>query len=307
MKKMVFILFFVVLFIGCGGSGITPKDNSGSSNTPSSSVNEEVSTIVDEHKDNNTTKEEPSVELIGLAKIQDLIKKSRDGILNDVTYICVGDSTRAKSQEDQAHLMFERVKASLDNYKVNSILLARGSQELAHFLEIKLENGSVRKPTYKDVIAAIPGTGSHTIIDFALGINDLWDLHVRSQTDMVDAEAIIKERVLRSIELIKEEKPDVNFFLTSPSPLLDWEEGSEVYAKVYKDVTSELDLPFVNYVDNIMPPRVQDKNSTSIAFEEWYRLEPTDSDPNHRDPIHFSEYGLHKVADYILEHILPKD
>ncbi len=301
MKKMVFTLFFVILFIGCGGSSSTPKDNNGSS----ASVDEDVSTVVDLNK--NIIGDEPSVELIGLAKIQDLIKKSRDGILNDVTYICVGDSTRAKSQEDQAHLMFERVKASLDNYKVNSILEARGSQELAHFLEIKLENGSVRKPTYKDVIAVIPGTGSHTIIDFALGINDLWDLHVRSQRDMVDAEAIIKERVLRSIELIKAEKPDVNFFLTSPNPLLDWEEGSEVYAKVYKDVTSELDLPFVNYVDNIMPSRVQDENSTSIAFEEWYRLEPTTSDPSHRDPIHFSEYGLHKVADYILEHILPKD
>ncbi len=311
MKRIVFSLFLMFLFIGCGGSSSNSNEPSvvdtNSSVIVSSDTNDSERKLVID--DNSSVKEEPKVvvELTGFAKIQDLIKKSRSGELNDVTYICVGDSTRAKSKEDQAHLMFERVKATLDTYNVNSILKARGSQELLHFLELKLENGKVRTPTYKDVINATPGSGATTIVDFCLGINDLWDMYIKTKSDMADAVGIIKDRVLQSIELIKTAKPDINFVLTSPSPLLDWTEGSEVYAQVYKEVSAELDLPYINYVDDIMPPRVQDENSTSISFEEWYRLEPTTKEPDHRDQIHFSEYGLYKVADYILEHILPKD
>lgn len=309
MKRMVFLLFLMFLFIGCGGSSSNEpimNDSNSSAAVVSDTNGSERKLILDDNK-SVQNEEKTIVELTGFAKIQDLIKKSRDGLLSDVTYICVGDSTRAKSKEDQAHKMFERVKATLDTYKVNSILKARGSQELSHFLELKLEEGKVRKPTYRDVILATPGSGATTIVDMALGINDLWDLNIHTKDDMADAVGIIKDRLLQAIELIQASKPDINFVLTSPSPLLDWTEGSEIYAQVYKEVSAELDLPFIDYVDNIMPPRVQDENSTSIAFEDWYRLEPTKKEPDHRDPIHFSEYGLNKVADYILEHILPKD
>ena len=300
MKKIVFSLFFIVLFIGCGGSSKTEEVTN---NVGTPSVNDELSSVNSDDTERKIQEEEVTVELTGFAKVRDLIKKSRDGDLTDVTYLCVGDSTRAESEEDQAHRMFERVKATLDTYNVDSILLARGSQELAHFLEIKLENSHVRTPTYQDVISATPGTGSTTIVDFALGINDLWDLNIASSEDMADAVVVIKDRLLQSIELVQLSKPDVSFVLTSPSPLLDWGEGSEIYATVYKEVSQELELPFINYVDDLMPARSQDMNASDITeFASWYRLES-----GVMDPIHLSEYGLNQVADYILENILPTE
>ncbi len=305
MKKRLFYLIFISLFIiGCGGS--TPSSISKEVVQSDDSMLVQGEGVSIDSDSNRKLEENISSELTGFAKIQDLIKKSRDGVLSNVTYLCVGDSTRAFSDGpsgDYAQKMFERVKASLDTYSVNSILLARGSQELAHFLEIKMEDGHVRKPTYKDVILATPDTGATTIIDFCLGINDLWDLNIQTKDDMANAVDIIKDRVIQSIELIQLEKPDVNFVLTSPSPLLDWEEGSEIYSTVYKEVSKELNLPFINYVDNIMPSRNYDKDGTaSEEFQAWYRHEDTGI-----DPIHFSEYGLYKVADYILGQILPKD
>ncbi len=302
MKQIVFSLFFFVFFIGCGSSSVTDAIGVGEIN---SSI-DELSTSVALDDIQRDIKEDQFIELSGFAKIQDLIKKSRDGVFNDVTYLCVGDSTRAFSDGvdgDYSQKMFERLKESLDEYNVSSILLARGSQELLHFLELKFEAGVVRTPTYKDVINATPGTGEHTIIDFSLGINDLWDLNIQTREDMVDAEAVIKDRVIQAIELILLDKPDVNIVLTSPNPLLDWEGGSNIYLNVYKEVSSELNLPLINYVDNIMPPRNPDINDTaSEEFQAWYRHEDTGI-----DPIHFSEFGLYKVADYILEQILPKD
>lgn len=225
------------------------------------------------------------------SQIQGLIEDSNNSVVSDVTYICVGDSTRANSALNRSHLLFERVQDSLDEYNVTSHLMAQGSQELNHFNTPSLG----RFPTYLDVIGQIPGTGSSTIVDISLGINDLYSLGVSSPQEALEATALIKERLREAVSHIKDAKPDTIMLFTSPNADYVWASGTEVYMQAYRDLSEELGVPFVNFHDNVYI------HYTSAEQEDMYRF------PNATpaDNIHYSDHGLATMADYILSQILP--
>jgi lysophospholipase L1-like esterase len=246
--------------MGCGG-------NSGESEVTNSFIETDIS-------QKSFTK---------LSKIQDLIQKSKDGVVDNVTYLCVGDSTRVKSNRDKAHLLFADINNTLSTYGVTSYLLARGGHELKEFIE------ESSYPTLSDVVKLIPSNGESTIVEFSLGLNDLFHMNVTKRDQIDLATDTIKSRLVESINLIKSQKPETTILLVSPNMLKDWSQGTKICLDAYKEVSEELDLEFINFVDNIMP-KYGDEN-----LKNWFL-----------DGVHFSEYGLHQVSSYILSRILPK-
>jgi hypothetical protein len=230
------------------------------------------------------------------AEIKQLLQDSKDGLVSDVTYICVGDSTRAVNEDTHAEHLFNTISARLDNYNVKSILKARGSHTLKQFLD------ESNTPTISDVIKNIPGNGSTTILDMSLGYNDFpYDIFDdNSVPNPSDREIIdmIKERLIEAIDKILRAKPNTHIYLTSPNPNFSWSRPTEDVQQAYREVAEEKDLPFVDFVSNIMKGSVSYDNKPE--YVKWYiHLEN-----GAYDQVHFSTYGLDKIANYIFSKIL---
>ncbi len=268
LQKLVITLISLILFIGCG-------DNTANTVANESTLEQAVEQVATEE---STTK------VVYDNSIQELLHLSKEGTIQDVTYICIGDSTRAISEDTQAQLLFDKVALSLDDYHVTSYLQARGNHTLDDFINETIS------PTWSETVALIPNEGESTIVDISLGVNDFFALNISSTDQFLAATETVKERLLTAINLIKSQKPKTTFFLTSPNPAKEWEQGAQLYQNAYIEVAREEGYLFVNFVDTIMPAY------DDAGFSEWYH-----------DEIHFSRYGLEQVADYILLNILPKE
>ncbi len=250
-----------------------------------------------------TVKADATPPLTPMGVLQDMIKRSSNHTLQDVTYICIGDSTRVYTTTPEnfhnvSRHIFEDINASLINYHVTSYLVAQGG------LMYKTFNGDLHYLAHEqnrpwihvqEAIDHIPGDGSTTIVDMSMGSNDFSAIFhtYPSDTDayahLQDIHDEIKSQMMRTINTIKASKPKTKFMLTSTNPFKNWKTASDTYMAVYKEVASELNLPFANFVDDIMPPR------GSTEFDAWYL-----------DGIHFNDaVGLPAVSHFILEKILP--
>jgi hypothetical protein len=219
------------------------------------------------------------------ADIKQLLQDSKDGLVSDVTYICVGDSTRAKSDVTHAEHLFNTISDKLDGYNVNSILKARGSHTLREFLD------ESNTPTISDVISKIPGDGSTTILDMSLGYNDFpYETELAKESHQDEVKDIIKDRLIEAIDKILEAKPNTHIYLTSPNPNYNWDLPTRVVQKAYHEVADEMNLPFVDFVSNLMNGYI----GYEASYNNWYI-----------DNVHFSTYGLDLVSDYIFSKILP--
>jgi len=230
------------------------------------------------------------------ASIQNLIQQSHDGTMQDVTYICIGDSTRVNTLTpdnltNTSRHIFEDINASLQNYNVTSYLVAQGG------LMFKTFNGDLHYTVaqqgrswinVQDAIDKIPNDGATSIVDVSLGSNDYSALfHLGYTSEQIHLE--IKSQMMRMITTIKSAKPQTKFLLTSTNPFQDWKIASDTYLNVYKEVAEENNLPLANFVDDIMPVR------GSNDFKSWYL-----------DGIHFNEaVGQPAVSSFVLEKILP--
>jgi hypothetical protein len=262
-SKIIVLIVSLILFIGCGSSGSDKNSLEFSKENPSNTTRK--------NDKNNTV-------------IQNLISMANSGELEGVRYICVGDSTRVDSDRDHQEVLFNDLNRTLVKNNVDAYLLARGSHMLKEFIDESMH------PTWKDVVEKIPGDGSNTIVEFSLGINDLFEYKMTKSEQIPEATALIKSRLIEALNLIKIAKPKTNILLVSPNPLKDWIQGTKTYTDAYKQVSQELNLELVNFAENIMPPRDNNENS---EWESWYI-----------DGVHFSEYGLHQVSDYILSQIV---
>lgn len=267
-KKTISLFITLTLFTGC-------EDNA-----PQEIIISETSIGQEEHKP------EPIVieKIVYDNKVQKLLHLSQNCTLKDVTYICIGDSTRARTERYKAHIIFDKVAHVLDDYNVTSHLLARKSHTLKQFIHESIS------PTWSDTVDLIPNEGETTIVDISLGVNDFLAFDIDSTSQFDWATETIKDRLLEAITLIKVHKPKTTFMLTVPNPAIKLGEKAALYKKAYMEVAGEEHYVLINFVDDIMP-----KHDTS-EFLDWYR-----------DKIHFSEHGLHQVADYILLSILPKE
>jgi len=225
--------------------------------------------------------------------IKSLLKDAKAGKIQNVTYICLGDSTRAISDVQHSEKYFNAIKNALNSYNVNSILEARGSHMLMQFLD-----GS-EHPTLADVLDDIPADGSTTLLDISLGVNDLFhenDLHEDEgpfafTNHKAEYKQIIKGRLVEAINKIRESKPKTSIFLVTPNPTRDWEGGTKFMLEIYKEVANEMALPLADFVDDVMEGG---ETTEEGEFDDWYR-----------DGIHFSDKGLKELSDYVLSKILP--
>jgi lysophospholipase L1-like esterase len=236
--------------------------------------------------------------------IQKMIELSKEGTLANVTYICVGDSTRALTTTPDGLInhsdnIFKDIDAQLHNYNVTGYLDSQGGLTFKAYLGrgTYLEDGRTWINIQK-TIDKIPADGYTTIVDISLGVNDLSgldQLYTKDEypsyyeNDYYFFRDTIKSLLLETIHRIQEKKPKVKIMLTSPNPMRYWKNGSGIYQRVYKEVAQEEKIPLANFVDEIMPA------AGTTEFENWYL-----------DNIHFNRsVGLPKVSNFILGKILP--
>ncbi len=234
------------------------------------------------------------------ADVKVMIEASKNGLMNDLTYIIVGDSTRADThtapadKDNNSQLYFETLQNKLNDYNVNTILMARGSHEIKQFLD-----GS-NNPTVDQVIDLIPNDGEEAIIDFSLGVNDFFELNdERIQNNSgsfadnrVAWKKIIKDRLVESIQRILNAKPKTSIILVTPNTIKSWKDGTDLMTEIYKEVAEEQKLPLADFVDDKMEGGATENNA---SFNDWYR-----------DGIHFSDKALTILSNYILSKILPQ-
>jgi hypothetical protein len=206
--------------------------------------------------------------------IKKLIIASRDNKLKNVTYICVGDSTRAESKYDGEHLFYQ-VQNRLYDFGVESYLFARAGHKAKEF------NNESASPTWENVVYEINGDGRETIVDICLGLNDYWSGNYDFKED-------IKEAIYK----IRSQRPYVHFMLTMPDRVYGSESMTYFIKNAYLELANELHLPLVNIIDDLMPSQ----ESTSYS---WYRHDGYN--------VHLSREGQRKVAKDILLHILPSN
>ncbi len=228
-----------------------------------------------------------------LNDVKRLFSASKAGEISKLTYIVVGDSTRAISNTNNSQLYFENLNNRLSKFPVNAVLMARGSHELKQFLE-----GS-EYPTIDGVIATIPNSGESTIIDFSLGVNDFFELNEERIAKNLGGfrenrawfKQVIKDRLVESVDKIQMAKPEATIMLVTPNPLKQWEDVTHLMVEIYKEVAYEKNLPLANFVND----KMENGNSTEDGeFDDWYR-----------DGIHFSDKALNILSEYILGKILP--
>jgi hypothetical protein len=205
--------------------------------------------------------------------IHQLISNASQGLINNATYICVGDSTRAESKY-QGQYLFYTLRDSLKQYHVKSYLLAKAGHEVKRFVD---ESNS---PTWRDTVALIPGNGENTIVDISLGINDYWNMNPTT----------IKPNLRTAINKIRSKKPHTHFILTMPDRIYNNEKMTNDLRLIYIELAQEMHLPLNNVVDGVMP----EQSSTPYS---WYR--------NDGFNVHLSREGQRVVAQFILGNILP--
>lgn len=230
--------------------------------------------------------------------IQKMISQSKTGALSDVTYIMIGDSTRVYTNYNgvinHCEKIFNTVDSALEDYNVTSHLVAQGGLAMKTFLGGHYdENDTVTWKNIQEAIDFIPNDGTTTIVDISLGANDFSRLNEYYQAisgwEPERIHDILKTTMNEMIDTLLDAKPNIHIMLTSPNPMKEWEGGAKVYQDVYKEVASERNFPFANFVDDIMPTHYTDD------FNAWYN-----------DNIHFNEtVGLPAVSSFILEKILP--
>jgi hypothetical protein len=185
----------------------------------------------------------------------------------------VGDSTRAISSHGGQYLFYE-IEEALDEYNVESVLLAKAGHEAREFAEAS------SSPTWQDVVNATPGNGSTTIVDISLGINDMWS----------NASGQINENLKTAITNIQASKPNVHFILTMPNRKYNDDGFTQTLRNKYIALSEELNIPLINVVDELMP------TAAETSFD-WYK----DDNMN----VHLSLLGQHLIAELVLSKILP--
>ena len=249
------------------------------------------------------------------ATIKSMISRSLSGELKDVTYISIGDSTRAYTNFDgyvnHSENIFRDVDATLKQYNVKSFLVAEGGLAFETFLGRHYANDTRDDwINYMRAVEKIPADGSTTIVNISMISNDFSRLNEQYKiqyniTDKTPTDTLVKIykdhiyadihddliKVMReTITTLRSYKPNIHIMLTSPNPMQQWEGGSDAYAKVYQEIADEMNLPYANLVKDKMPKR-EDK----VNFDSWYG-----------DHIHFStDDGMPATAEYILDQILP--
>ena len=227
-----------------------------------------------------------------LKKIQDLIKASQDGTVSDVTFITVGDSTRAKDDFFKNGEIYKTLSAKLKEYSVNTHLQAKAGHTIKWWgsdtpITEDGDGNPIIWETYKDTIGLIPNDGSSTIISFSLGINDA--RYFDNDTIKTDLE--------NAYDKIIESKPNTIFLLTMPHKMVGLDKETKSVIKAYEEFAKEKDIPLLNVAKDLF----NGKEDLSLYRD----ADAVEYGTNIR--IHLSSKGQTLISSYILSKILPKD
>jgi len=143
------------------------------------------------------------------------------------TYIVAGDSTR------------ENVYNGLMDYYYPLMLGKMGatlvdSARSGHRGELWGDNSD--SPNVNEAIAATPGTGSTTVLEYSYGINDLKDGRTKAQT---------KAAILVGLNAYRAAKPDAQIVLVTPVTTAVAARNTELN-EVYAEISTELSLPLID-------------------------------------------------------------
>ena len=281
MKYIVASFGIALTLIGCGDSDRFLEEEIIQEEKPvkeevqkESPVKELSQTIQKEEPEENQNKSDmilPSHDR-SFSAIKRLIEASKNGDIDGVTYICVGDSTRANSSYEGVYV-FTQVRDRLDNFGVESQLHAKAGHTAYEF------DSDGTSPTWRDVVYDISDDGRSTIVDISLGINDSWK-----------GTGNFKYHIKSAINKIKSYKPNTHFMLTMPDRVYGNSGMTNNIKRQYQELSYELHIPLINIVEDIMPS--QDSTSYSLYRHDGFN-------------VHLSREGQRRVANDILLHILP--
>jgi hypothetical protein len=290
------------------------SDNTGNDDTTNSDENNNTTPTDDNNtsdvgdqnsgEDNNTTGGDKETKSFDgpFAAIKELLQKSKDGEVTDVTYISVGDSTRADDSYYGGGELFDHVSEKLNEYGVNSILQAKAGHTARRWNDYEGVGRADNYLTWEDTVAQIPGDGNTTILNISLGINDA--RYIGSN----EKEAIVFH-LEEAIAKIKEQKPNTIILLTMPNRMVGdetldgdgnqkevvvhLEEESQKIREAYIELSSK--YPMINTMDELFSGEVDMSN---------YRAED-ESEYGEGVGIHLSPKAQEDVANLILSKILP--
>ncbi|OQX74932.1 MAG: hypothetical protein B6D59_00630 [Campylobacteraceae bacterium 4484_4] len=220
--------------------------------------------------------------------IKNLIRDAQNGTYQDVTYICVGDST-------------DYLEPDLAQKNVTAKRYAEVGLPASEFVD----DNDTSKRSWKHILPLFgDNQGEHTILSLSLGINDVL---YKDMQELQTAKEQLENDLKSIIQKIKVEKPDTHFLLTMPNRGYDinstpnahinlqLDHQAEALQEVYKNIAEELKLPLI---DTIAYQTEQNN------WQEWIR---NDNNQSYHIYYHLKPFAQEIVADYILEKILPAD
>ena len=173
--------------------------------------------------------------------ISELLTASSNGT-RDVTYVAVGDSTR-NYPGTNISFVNEYYPSLLNNINVNFKNSAASGQRAYEWL---YNHSPSNKYDYRDTMGKIPDNTNYEeqrnyILEFSMGINDAKE---KSKSQFT--------KILRdSIQKLQRDRKYIKIVLVSPVPhyISYSKTDSAELEEIYKNISEELDLPFVSGKD----------------------------------------------------------
>ena len=209
-----------------------------------------------------------------LDKFKKMVIESKNNQLNNVTYICVGDSTRAA----YGQIIYKTIQNILEPCNVKCFLVAKSGMKAEEFYN------ETSSPKVSDIWGAnpytwdlIPGDGSTTLIDICLCINDM------SQHTIEE----VKGYLTGIANKLLAQKPNVLINFTSPNKVSSIDKTSNLN-KVYQEIAKLNKYSFIDVLNNCF--NVKEDINTMVP-----------------DGTHPSEETQYKMANYIISRLLNDD
>ena len=206
-----------------------------------------------------------------------LLRKAVSGEAS-VNYVVSGDSTR----DSNRGLLQHYYKNQLAKINVQLDYNAESGQSGYHWAY------NVDETTVDQAIALIPGTGSNTILELSLGINDYKATDRQPDFDYLNPAHIaqIKADLQTGITALITAKPALHLVLAAPV-FTAYDQRNIDLPLMYQQLSTENNLPLI---------------------ESDYIMEPVHPSPDfYDDTTHPSENGSKRLCNHILNQLLPTD
>lgn len=191
-----------------------------------------------------------------------LIAQSARETVADVTYIMVGDSTRASNNQ----VVYKGMRNNLLSANIETVLSAKSGQTANDW-----GNSTGTGVKWDDLLGAnastydaIPGTGSTTLVDICLGIND-----TSNDTVVADITAI-KADIKMGIDGLIAARADLLVNLTQPNRLRNQPLKTSKLIQVMKELSEENNWSMTNTVAGTIPTNTDAFNRSDLYVNDTH-------------------------------------